>query len=339
VTTVDGATDMPEPTPAELTEMYRLMLLIRRFEEAVMTLHRRGMIPGPVHLSIGQEGEIVGACRALRLGDFMTGNHRSHGHPIAKGAKVAPLMAELMGKRTGVCGGKAGSMHLADFSVGSLGESGIVGSALPVAAGAGLSAQIRGTDEVCLAFFGDGAVNIGAFHESMNLAAVWKLPVIYFCENNHYAVTTPSAAVTSQSLTDRAGAYGVKASAVDGQDCVAVWKAVTAAAASARIGGGPSFIEAVTYRYRDHAEFGRLGDAIAYRGADEMEQWQSRDPIVRHKEQLRRHMDDDQLDEIEAFVTEEVSDAVRFAQSSDFPDAGDALTGLYSNPIPNALAY
>ena len=209
-------------TNETLIEMYRRMLRIRYFDEAARGLLNEGAIQGAVHTSIGQEAAAVGACMALPDDDYVSGNHRSHGHPIAKGAALNPLMAELLGKQTGVCKGKGGSMHLADFSVGSLGESGIVGAGLPLATGAGLSAQVRGTDQVTVCFFGDGASNQGSFHESLNMAAIWKLPVIYFCENNLYAATTPKAASTSvENIADRAVAYGMPGVVVDGQDAVA----------------------------------------------------------------------------------------------------------------------
>src|SRR5687768_8476628 len=207
----------------QLHEMLRRMLRIRLFEERASMLIKESKLPGVLHNCIGQEAEIVGACMALRDDDYMTGNHRSHGHPIGKGVALAPLMAELFGKTTGVCRGKGGSMHLAAFSAGSLGESGIVGSLMPVAVGAGLSARLRGTDQVCLCFFGDGAANCGPFHESLNLAAIWKLPVVFLCENNGYALLTPQARTTSVAhIAQRAAAYDIPGVIVDGQDVLAV---------------------------------------------------------------------------------------------------------------------
>ncbi len=202
-----------------LLEMQRRMLRIRLFDERASKMVRRGQIPGTVHTSIGQEAQVVGACMALDDGDYMTGNHRSHGHPIGKGSPLGPLMAELVGKATGICKGKGGSLHLADFSVGSLGESGIVGSSIPIATGAGLSAQILGTGRVSLAFFGDGAANQGCLYEALNLAGVWKLPVIYLCENNQYALSTPARTVTSGRISDRATGFGIPGVRVEnGQD-------------------------------------------------------------------------------------------------------------------------
>jgi TPP-dependent pyruvate/acetoin dehydrogenase alpha subunit len=222
-------------TKEQLVEMYRRMLRIRRFDEQAVELVAQGEIPGAVHTTIGQEAEVVGACMALRPDDYMVGNHRSHGHPIGKGADVRRLMAELLGKRTGINKGKGGSMHLADFSVGSLGESSIVGSGIPVATGAALGARLQGTDRVCLCFFGDGASNQGAFHEGLNLAAIWKLPAIYLCENNGYAVTTPARyAVAVTDIAARARSYDIPGVTVDGQDPLAVYEVVREAVARAR---------------------------------------------------------------------------------------------------------
>lgn len=320
-----------------LAEMYRRMVRIRRFDEKAIELVRKGYVPGAVHMTIGQEGEVVGACMALREDDYITGNHRSHGHPIAKGAETKPLMAELLGKRTGVCHGKGGSMHLADFKVGSLGESGIVASALPVATGAGLSAKLRGTDQVCVAFFGDGGANAGAFHEAINLAAVWALPVIYLCENNMYAVMTPiseSAAVAN--IADRATAYSIPGVIVDGQDPLAVHAVVAEAVARARAGGGPSLIEAKTYRYREHAEFGGLDSSIpTYRSAEEVASWMERDPLPTFRARLEKDgaLTDEALSAIESEVEAEIEEAVAFAKASPFPDPEEAFDDLYANPI------
>jgi len=227
-----------------LLEMYRRMLRIRCFDEEACALLAAGTITGAVHTSIGQEAAAVGACMALRDDDYMAGNHRSHGHPIGKGAALGPLMAELLGRTTGVCKGKGGSMHLADFAIGSLGESGIVGAGIPLATGAALSAQLRASQQVALCFFGDGASNEGVFHESLNMAAVWKLPVVYLCENNLYAAMTPARTTTTvPNVAERAGAYGIPGVMVDGQDVVAVYTAVSDAVRRARAGGGPTLVE------------------------------------------------------------------------------------------------
>jgi len=330
----------PDVRPAAdvMIEMLRRMFRIRLLDEAAVEMGQRGQLPGPMHTSIGQEGEVVGACMALRETDYMTGNHRSHGHPIGKGAKVGPLLAELLGKRTGVCKGKGGSQHLADFSVGSLGESGIVGASMPLAVGAALSAKLRGTDQVCLAFFGDGGANSGPFHESHNLAATWKLPVIFLCENNGYAVRT--AQRESTSVTDisvRAVAYGIPGFTVDGQDVLEVHQVVSNAVARARAGEGPTLIEAKTYRYRDHAEFGAMARRlVSYRSDEELAAWMARDPIALFRKVLADEgvLDEAAADALEAEVKAEVDEGVRFANDSPFPEPYEAYEDLYVNPIP-----
>src|ERR1700761_1449893 len=261
-------------------EMLDRMLRIRLFEEATIELFRGAELPAMAHLSIGQEAAIAGACLATTQRDTMTGNHRSHGHPIAKGARLDRLMAEIFGKATGVCGGKGGSMHLADFSVGSLGESGIVGSAIPVATGAALPEQGRGTDAVCLCFFGDGAANEGVLHESMNMAGAWKLPVIYFCENNGYAVSVRAEDSTAvPDIAIRAAGYGMPGVIVDGQDVVASYRATKEAVDRARRGEGPSLVEAKTYRFHEHA-YG-LKVPQPYIEEDVVQGWRDEhDPIV-----------------------------------------------------------
>jgi TPP-dependent pyruvate/acetoin dehydrogenase alpha subunit len=323
-----------------LIEMHRRMLRIRRFDEEAVVLGGRGEIPGALHLSTNQEASVVGATLALREDDYMTGNHRSQRHPIGKGADINRLMAELMGKRTGICKGKGGSMHLADFSVGSLGESGIVASAVPVAVGAGLSAQVRGTDQVCLTFFGDGASNAGAVHESMNLAAVWKLPVIFFCENNQWAVTTSVAESTSVAdIAARAAGYGMPGVIVDGQDPVAVWEGTAEAVGRARAGAGPSLVEAKTYRVQEHAE--GIPINTKYREQEEVERWLERDPLPAFRRQLLEQgvLDDAELEALEAEVEVEIAAAVAFARESEDPSPEDAFEDLYANPIvPGARA-
>jgi pyruvate dehydrogenase E1 component alpha subunit len=313
-------------------EMLRLMLRVRRFEEATIDLFHRGDLPAMVHLSIGQEAAVVGACLATGRGDFMTGNHRSHGHPIAKGADLRGLMAELLGKATGVCGGKGGSMHLADFSVGSLGESGIVGSAIPVATGAGLSAQVQGSGAVCLCFFGDGAANEGVLHESMNIASTWKLPVIYFCENNGYAVSVPMEGSTAvPDIADRAAGYAMPGVVVDGQDVVACFEATQAAVARARAGVGPTLIEAKTYRFHEHAYGLKVKEA--YIEETTLQAWRETvDPVVLFERRLAAGdvLDVDARAAIRAEVQAEVDDAVQFALDSPYPDPQDAWKDVYA---------
>ncbi len=312
--------------------IYERMVRIRRFEEAGMALLARGEFSGGFHTSVGQEAAVVGACVALADDDYMTGTHRSHGHPIAKGAELAPLMAELLGKSTGVCRGKGGSLHLADFSVGSLGESGIVGSGMPVAVGAGLSAQVRGSGQVALCFFGDGAASEGAAHESLNLAAVWKLPVIFLCENNGWACTVPASKMMAvEDVAARADGLGMPGVIVDGQDALAVHAAVAEAAARARSGGGPTLVEAKTYRFREHSE----GLALpAYRDEDTVAAWSSRDPIDLHRAKILKAGDHQaELDEIDERVARDVDAAVEFALESPFPSLEALFEDLYSQPF------
>jgi acetoin:2,6-dichlorophenolindophenol oxidoreductase subunit alpha len=315
-----------------MLEMQRRMLRIRLFEERAAKMVRRGLIPGTLHTSVGQEAQVVGACMALRRQDNMGGNHRSHGHPIGKGSKLGPLMAELVGKGTGVCKGKGGSLHLADYSVGSLGESGITGSSIPIATGAAFSAQILGEDRVSLSFFGDGAANQGVLYESLNLAVAWKLPVIFLCENNHYALSTPAHTVTGGRIYKRAEGFGAPGVLVeDGQSVLDVHDAVSKAVDRARRGEGPTLIEVMTYRFREHAEGLRL--AVDYRDAAEKEHWLARDPIVLFRNLLieRGIADATTLDALEAEVAQEVEDAVTFADESEYPDLEVAFQDLYTD--------
>lgn len=313
-----------------LEEILRRMLRIRLFEERVLAMVRDEGFAGG-HLAMGQEATIVGACIALRDHDYMTGNHRSHGHPIGKGADLGPLMAELLGKKTGVCRGKGGSMHLAMFSRGSLGESGIVGSLMPVAVGAGLSARLRGTDQVCLCFFGDGAANCGPFHESLNLAAIWKSPVVFLCENNGYAMFTPQAQTTTVAdIAQRAFAYGIPGEVVDGQDVLAVYATVSRAIERARAGHGPTLVEAKTYRYGEHSD--NPGANIPqYRTDEEMQRWRRRDPIQIFSERLRHAYDftNDELSSMQSSVKAEVEAAVAFAHQSPAPDPTELFEDLF----------
>ena len=312
----------------QLREMLVRMLRIRLFDELAIAI-RATSIPGGLHGSIGQEGEIVGACMALRDDDYMTGNHRSHGHPIGKGIRLAPLMAELFGKKTGVCRGKGGSMHLAAFGAGGLGESGIVGGSMPAATGAALSAILRGTSQVCLSFFGDGAANCGPFHESLNLAAVWKLPVIFLCENNGYAIFSSQAQTTSVAdIASRALSYGMPGVIVDGQDALAVHEAVSQATERARAGKGPTLVEAKTYRYCEHEE----GEVIpAYRSDAERALWLTRDPIQMHATRLLQAgiLSAEEIAAAKAEVQLELEAALEFAKESPMPDPAALLDDLF----------
>jgi pyruvate dehydrogenase E1 component alpha subunit len=317
-----------------LLEMYRRMRRIRLFEDCAEEVHRNGEIRGSLHTSQGQEGEIVGACMALRADDFMVGNHRSHGHPIGKGAQLNALMAELLGRKTGVCQGKGGSMHLADFAVGSLGETSIVGSGIPVAAGAALGAVMRGADQVTLCFFGDGASNEGTFHEALNMAANWKLPVIFLCENNGYAVSTPIATTAAvANIAERAAGYGMPGVVVDGQDIIAVYEVVSEAVRRARAGEGPTLVEAKTYRYLDHAA--NLGRDLGYRTDEEIAAWRKRDPIPLFAERLTKEfgVKAAEVEAIDSEVAQTVAACLEFARSSPFPDASEAFTDVYCDRL------
>jgi pyruvate dehydrogenase E1 component alpha subunit len=317
-----------------LLEMQRRMLRIRYFDERASKMVKRGEIPGTVHTSIGQEAQVVGACMALADGDYMTGNHRSHGHPIGKGAALGPLMAELVGKAWGVCQGKGGSMHLADFKVGSLGESGIVGSSIPIATGAALTSKVLGTKRVSLAFFGDGAANQGCLYEAMNLASVWKLPIVFLCENNQYALSTPAHTVTAGVVANRAHGFDMPGVRVeDGQTVLTVYDAVRTAVDRARSGKGPSLVEVVTYRFNEHSEGLRL--AVDYRNAAEKEAWLKRDPVKMFRSYLQETgvADATMLDGMEAEILAEVDAAVQFAEDSPYPEPSVAFKDIYTEPL------
>lgn len=315
-----------------MLEMQRRMLRIRRFDERASKMVKYGEIPGTVHTSIGQEAQVVGACMALGDGDYMTGNHRSHGHPIGKGSPLGPLMAELVGKAGGVCGGKGGSLHLADFAVGSLGESGITGSSIPISVGASLSAKVLNNGRVALAFFGDGAANQGCLYEAMNLASAWKLPTIFLCENNQYALSTPSHTVTAGVIADRAHGFGMPGVRVeDGQDVQGVFKASKAAVDRARAGDGPSLVEVVTYRFNEHSEGLRL--SVDYRDAEEKAAWMARDPITLFRNHLTANniATEAALDQMEDEVIREVEAAVEFTNASPYPEPEIAFADLYTD--------
>jgi pyruvate dehydrogenase E1 component alpha subunit len=323
-------------TDEQVREMYRRMSRIRQFENTTKDLLLKGELYGAFHTSTGQEASIVGSCMALRPDDYMVGTHRSHGHPIGKGAGLDRLLAELMGKESGVNHGKGGSMHLSDFSIGSLGETSIVGSGLPVAAGAALGSKLKGDGRVTLCFFGDGASNQGTFHESLNLAAIWDLPVVYVCENNSYGeLTAAREAIAVEDVSTRAGAYGIPGVTVDGQDVLAVYGAVSEAADRARGGRGPTLVETKTYRFENHAIGLRTEE---YRDPGEVEHWKAnRDPLPLFRAVLAdRGVSPAELDTIDAQVADELAAAVAFARSSASPPPEAAFTHLFTNPIPIA---
>ena len=314
----------------DLIEMYTKMVTIRHFEQRMLVQQAAGALPGGVHTYIGEEAVAVGVCANLRRDDYITSTHRGHGHIIAKGGDTRKMMAELYGKKTGYCKGKGGSMHIADFSIGILGANGIVGGGLPTAAGAGLGAKIRGSDQVTVCFFGDGAANQGTFHEAINLAAIWKLPVIYVCENNMYAVTTPAAKVISvEDVADRGASYGIPGMAVDGQDVMAVYEAAAEAVSRAREGAGPSLIECKTYRFMGH--MGGKEILGTYRSEEEVEEWRGRDPIANFEDSLVKMGALTKADaaEIDKKIQAELDEAVVFAQESPLPDPEEALEDVY----------
>jgi pyruvate dehydrogenase E1 component alpha subunit len=313
----------------KLMDMYKTMVRIRCFEERVAQEFAAGNIPGTVHLCIGQEAVAVGAMANLRADDYILSTHRGHGHLIAKGGKTDRMMAELYAKRTGYNKGKGGSMHIAHVDIGMLGAVGIVGSGIPVATGAALSAKMRGTDQVTICFFGDGASNIGRFHEGINLGAVWCLPVIYICENNLWAVSvSASCAMKITNIADRAAGYGIPGVVVDGMDVIAVYEVVNEAVARARRGEGPTLIEAKTYRFRGHFE----GDSQVYKPKAEVEEWRKKDPLPGFKKQLieMRILTEKEAGEIDQEMVEEMDKAVKFAEESPFPDPEETLEDVYT---------
>jgi pyruvate dehydrogenase E1 component alpha subunit len=311
-------------SPAQLREALYKMHLIRRFEEAAEESYVRGQSYGTMHLSIGQEAVAVGLCAWLSDADYVTSTHRGHGHCIAKGAKVDRMFAEFLGRETGYCRGRGGSMHIADPATGNLGANGIVGGGIPIAVGAALSAKKRKTGAVVVSFFGDGANNEGAFHESLNIASVWKLPVIFVCENNGYGMSVSTKRSTAVArVADRAAAYAMPGVTVDGNDFAAVAQASLEATTRARKGEGPSLIECVTYRTRGHSR----SDRNRYRTAEEIEAWKARDPIPAFERELEALgvFSRADIEQIRAEVDQEIKQALAFAEASPLPDTADLL--------------
>jgi len=312
----------------KLIDMYKSMVRIRGFEERVCKEFASGNIAGFVHLYTGEEAVAVGVCASLNVDDYITSTHRGHGHLIAKGGKLDRMMAELYGKRTGYNKGKGGSMHIADMEIGALGANGIVGAGIPIAAGAALAAQIRCTNQVAVCFLGDGASNTSRFHEGVNLAACWRLPVVYVIENNQYAQTTPTSAFCLlPNIADRASAYGIPGMTVDGNDVLAVYEAADRAIVRARDGNGPTLLECRTYRWHGHYE----GDPCNYQPQEEIEEWKRKDPIPRFRERLLEmgvFAEKDAV-EIDQEISEEIEEAVRFAEKSPYPSPEEMLDDVY----------
>jgi len=305
------------------------MLKIRTFEEKVFDLYAQNLVPGTIHLYLGEEAIAVGICTALNKDDYITSTHRGHGHCIAKGAELKRTMAEILGKKTGYCKGKGGSMHIADFSIGMLGATAVVGAGLPIAVGAGLSAKLRKTNQVVACFFGEGASNQGTFHESINMASTWHLPVIFVCENNLYAMGTRQSRVMNiENIADRATAYGIPGTVVDGNDVLAVYEATQKAVERARKGEGPTLIECKTYRHKGHSRV----DPAKYRPKEEVEEWLAKDPIKRFKQKLLQTntLTEPQIQQIEKEITVEIEETVKFAMESPYPTPEEALEDVYA---------
>ncbi|MFP4021600.1 MAG: thiamine pyrophosphate-dependent dehydrogenase E1 component subunit alpha [Halanaerobium sp.] len=310
--------------------MYEKMLKIRFFEDNAIKLFNQGLVRGPMHVYTGEEAVAVGACANLNDDDLITSTHRGHGHCIAKGGKVDKMAAELLAKGTGYCKGKGGSMHIADPDIGILGANGIVAGGMGIAAGSALSSKMRGTDQVTICFFGDGATNEGAFHEALNMAAIWDLPVVFVCENNLYGLTGPADEMLSvKDVAARANSYDMPGVIVDGNDVLDVYETVGEAVKRARKGGGPSLIEAKTYRWKGHF----VGDPELYRDQEEVEKWKERCPIKKYKEFLieTKGIDSKELDEIEEKVKNEVKAAVKFAKESPEPEIETVFEDVFSD--------
>lgn len=313
----------------KMVEMYTIMTRIRMFETRVAELFAAGRVPGFVHLYVGEEAVATGVCSNLTNSDLITSTHRGHGHLIAKGGDIKFMMAELLGKKTGYCKGKGGSMHIADADLGILGANGIVGAGPPLATGAGLACQYKGTDNVAVCFFGDGASNQGTTHEAMNLATCWKLPVVFVAENNMYGIS--SCTINSMcvpNIADRAAAYDMPGIVLDGNDVMAVYEAAGEAIKRARQGQGPSLIECKTYRHRGHFE----GDPCVYRRKEELEEWKEKDPIPRFEKKLIELgvLTPEKIQEIKNSIQNQIADAERFAEESPYPDPAELTRDLYT---------
>jgi pyruvate dehydrogenase E1 component alpha subunit len=304
------------------------LLAIRFFEEAVDGLFARGLMHGTMHLSIGQEAVATGVCAALRQTDYITSTHRGHSHCIAKGADLTRMMAELLAKQTGYCRGRGGSMHIADAKTGNLGANGIVAGGIPIAAGAALAQKMQGKDNVVVSFFGDGATNEGAFHEALNLAAVWDLPVVFVCENNKYGMSFSTAkSMKVEHIADRAAAYGFPGVTVDGNDVDAVYKAAAEAVDRARNGGGPTLIEALTYRHKGHSK----SDKNLYRTKEEIEFWKTQDPIGRFETKLveKKVLTQEQVEQVTENMRNEIRTAIQEASAAPDSDPAELLSSVF----------
>lgn len=305
-------------------EFYKTMYKIRLFEQEAFEFYKKGHMPGLAHLYLGEEAVAAGACAALETRDYIGSTHRGHGHLVARGADIKRMMAELLGKKTGYSKGKGGSMHIMAMDIGILGANGIVGGELPIATGAAYSSKYKGTDEVTIAFFGDGACNEGAFHESINMAAAWDLPIVFIIENNLYGISVDiRRVVKEQKLSLRAVGYGIEGITIDGNDVEVVFDTVTKAVDKARRGNGPTLIECLTYRWQGH----HVGDPGEYRPADEVEEWKKREPLL--VLESKGLLTQEEINEIKNMVKAEIAEACRFAEESPYADISEAYTDVF----------
>ncbi len=312
-----------------LLDIYRKMVAVRTFEETAADLYLKGQLPGFLHVYIGEEAVAAGVMAHLTPQDMITSTHRGHGHAVAKGARFDMMMAELFAKKTGYCHGKGGSMHIADLDLGMLGANGIVGGGVPIATGAGLALKMKGTDRVTVCFFGDGGSNTGAFYEGVNLAAVWNLPVVFVCENNQYAESTPRAMHQKvKYVSDRSAAFNIPGETMDGMDVFEVYQRAGEAIDRARAGKGPTLLEARTYRFMGHF----IGDPQPYRTKEEVEEWKQRDPILVFRRRMlgEGKVSAAELDAIDAAIKKEIEAAVEFGRTSPEPDVETALQDIFT---------
>ena len=311
-------------------EMLKRMMLIRAFEEKAEELFMRNLVHGTMHLSVGEEAVAVGSIFALNREDYITSTHRGHGHMIAKGGDIKKMFAEFLGKDTGYCHGRGGSMHIADFSLNNIGATGIVGAGIPIATGAAFAIKYMRRKEIVLCFFGDGAANEGTFYESLNMASIWNLPIIFMCENNMYAMSSPvSKFIPTPNISDRAKSFSIPGVTVDGMDVIAVYEVTKEAADRARNGGGPTLIEAKTYRYKGHSK----SDKNVYRTKEEIEEWKKRDPIVNFIKKLKElgDLDDKTLESIKNDIEKTIEKGVNFALNSKEPSPDTLMWYVYAN--------
>jgi len=317
-----------EPTAEQKIEMLKRMLRIRSFEYKALSHCTKRLNRGPLHLYVGEEATSVGACMALERGDYITSTHRGHGHCIAMGGDVRRMLAEIVGRVTGYCRGKGGSMHITDLDLGIIGSNGIVGAGIPIAVGAGIALDNRQEDNVILCFFGDGASNTGAFHESLNMASIWKLPIIFLCENNLYAISgSVKETLNIQDISIRSMSYGIPGVTIDGNDIFEVYETAKKARARAVAGEGPTLIESKTYRWLGHWH----ADPCRYRDEEEVEAWKKKCPIQRMKDHLlgKKILSQAQIDELEGEIMKEIEETEKFAIESPNPEPEEALQDVY----------